>query len=46
MQKLIITIVGILLITLGASAQEKVIVDKIIGVVGDNIIMLSDIESQ
>ena len=46
MQKIIIAIVGVLMLTLGVKAQEKVIVDKIIGVVGDNIIMLSDIESQ
>ena len=42
----ILSIIICLLFTGVLTAQESVMVDKIIGVVGDNIIMMSDIESQ
>jgi peptidyl-prolyl cis-trans isomerase SurA len=45
MHKIIATLI-VLFLFIQVSAQEQKMVDKIIGVVGDNIILMSDIESQ
>ncbi len=45
MHKILATLI-VLFLFIQVSAQEQKIVDKIIGVVGDNIILMSDIESQ
>ena len=45
MHKILATLI-VLFLFIQVSAQEQKMVDKIIGVVGDNIILMSDIESQ